>query len=116
MHIVNAWRLTYDSMTWMHNPSMYHSIQGLYIYIYIVLTLVLRSSEHNTYYLIFFYVAGYYLIRIENSRVLPYMESTYHPSPLYGAYHACVTGTRMTDKRVLVVTRHDVSMMATLKM
>ena len=44
------------------------------------------------------------------------MESTYHPSPLYGAYHACVTGTRMTDKRVLVVTRHDVSMMESLKM
>ena len=84
--------------------------------IYIVLTLVLRSSEHNTYYLIFFYVAGYYLIRIENSRVLPYMESMYHPSPLYGAYRACITVACMTHKRLLFVTRHDVSMMESLEM
>ena len=75
------------------------------------MTLVLRSSERNTYYLIFFYVAGYYLIRSENSRVLPYMESRYHPSPLYGAYRTRITGASMTDKRFLVVTCHDVRMM-----
>ena len=44
------------------------------------------------------------------------MESMYHPSPLYGAYRACITGASMTDKRLLVVTRHDVRMMASLKM
>ena len=83
---------------------------------YIVLTLVLRSSERNTYYLIFFYVAGYYLIRSENSRVLPYMESMYHPSPLYGAYRTRITGASMTHERLLVVTRHDVTMIFRLKM
>ena len=44
------------------------------------------------------------------------MESMYHPSPLYGAYRACINVASMTDKRLLVVTRHDVSMMERLKM
>ena len=44
------------------------------------------------------------------------MESTYHPSPLYGAYSTRITGASMTHKRLLVVTRHDVTMIFSLKM
>ena len=44
------------------------------------------------------------------------MESMYHPSPLYGAYSTRITGASMTHKRLLVVTRHDVSMMESFKM
>ena len=44
------------------------------------------------------------------------MESMYHPSPLYGAYRTRITGASMTHERLLVVTRHDVSMMESLEM